>query len=180
MSREDNFPRGGPDIRLNVVVDVTSVGLVGGGTNLHLGVVLEPDIHPLSHGVLFCLYRVDMLCLLNSLLQLGPGLRLGSSQNVPVNGLPRLRVVTGGIPALPAAVLPFPKIALPVGSAFCHVVPPPLQRHTLCIARKINAVWRKKNRRLGILTFFKHGLGAAFAGFAPGASGRVSWSYALP
>ena len=34
-----------------------------------------------------------------------------------------------------------------------------LTRQYLCIARKINAVWRKKNRRLGILTCFKHGLG---------------------
>ena len=82
-----------PDVGLDVVVDVSPVGLVGRGTDLHLGVILEPDIHPLPHGVFLGFCLIYDLCFLNSLLQFGPGLRLGPAQDVPVNGLPRLRVM---------------------------------------------------------------------------------------
>ena len=33
------------------------------------------------------------------------------------------------------------------------------RRNTLCISSQINAVWRGKNRRLGMLTIFKQALG---------------------
>jgi hypothetical protein len=32
------------------------------------------------------------------------------------------------------------------------------RRNTGCISRKIGAVWRKKDRRLGVLAFFKQAL----------------------
>ena len=104
-----------------MVVDVPTAGLVEGGTDLHLGVVLEPDTHPPSHRVLLCFHRVDLLGLLKGLLQLGSGLYLGPYQDVPVDGLPRFRIADSGVPALPAAILPFSEITFPVGSALCHV-----------------------------------------------------------
>ena len=121
-----------------MVVDVPPVGLVGRRTDLHLGVVLEPDIHPLPHAVFLGFCLIYDLCFLNSLLQFGSGLRLGPSQDVPVDGLACLRVVSGGVPALPAAIFPFSEVALPVGSAFCHVVSPPLQQHNIPQKRKIS------------------------------------------
>ena len=46
-------------------------------------------------------------------------------------------VTTARSAANPSAVLPLPEITLPVGSAFCHVVSPPLQRHTIPQKQKI-------------------------------------------
>jgi len=43
-----------------------------------------------------------------------------------------------------------------------------IRRNTLCISRIFNAVWRKKDRRLSVLTFFKQGLMLLFLCFYTG------------
>ena len=75
------------NVGLDVVVDVTPVGLVGGGTDFEHGVILEPDFHPLSQGVLPCPDDVQALGVLDDLLQLFLDLALGLAQAVFVDGL---------------------------------------------------------------------------------------------
>ena len=44
------------------------------------------------------------------------------------------------------------------GEEFCRQTNKIFRRNTGCISRKIGAVWQQKNRRLGVLTFFKQAL----------------------
>ena len=103
-----------------MVVDVAPVGLVGGWPYFYLGVVLKPHLHPLPHRVPANLGRVQSFRFLDCLFQLCLGLRLGLTQDVLVDGPARLRGAASGVPALPATVLLFAEVALPVCSAFCH------------------------------------------------------------
>ena len=122
FQRSELFQRDFADIGLDVVVNVTPVGLVGGGPHLHLSVVFKPYLHPLAHGVPANLGRIQPLRFLNGGFQLCFCLRLGLAQDVLVDGLARLRVTTGGISSFPSAVFPLAKISFPVGPSFCHTV----------------------------------------------------------
>lgn len=55
------------NVGLDVVVDVTPVGLVGGGADFEHGVVLKPDLHPLPQCVLPCPDDVQALGVLDDL-----------------------------------------------------------------------------------------------------------------
>ena len=70
--------------------------------------------------VLACFGHVQALRRLNGYFQFRFCLRLSLAQHVLVNDPARLRVAPGGVPALPATVLLFAEVALPVCSAFCH------------------------------------------------------------
>ena len=65
FQRGDLFQRDVSDIWIDVVVDVASVGLVGGGPDLYFGVVLKPYLHPLSYGILPDLGLIQRLGFLN-------------------------------------------------------------------------------------------------------------------
>ena len=47
IQRSEFFQRNISDIGVDVVADVPLVGLVGGGSDFDLGIVLEPYLHPL-------------------------------------------------------------------------------------------------------------------------------------
>ena len=120
FQRSEFFQGDLADVGLDMVVDVAPVGLVGGWPYLHLGVVLKQHLHLLAHGVLACFGHVQALRRLNGYFQFRFCLRLSLAQHVLVNDPARLRVAPGGVPALPATVLLFAEVALPVCSAFCH------------------------------------------------------------
>ena len=109
------------DVGLDVVVDVPPVGLMGGGADLDFGVVLKPDVQPLSHGILAGPDQVQAGGLLDGPLQLFLCLSLGFGQDIFVDGFAGFRVMAGGIPALPPSVFPLADVSLAVGSSFCHV-----------------------------------------------------------
>lgn len=119
--QRSQFPQRNPaDIRLDVVVNVSPVGLVGGGPDLDLGVIFESLVHPLAHRVLLRFHTIDIFRCFHGRFQLRPGLRLRPAKHIPIDGPSRLRVVTGGVPPLPSAVLPFSDIAFSIGPSFCH------------------------------------------------------------
>ena len=96
FQRSELFQRDFADIGLDVVVNVTPVGLVGGGPHLHFGVVFKSHLHPLAHDVLASSGNIQPLCLLDCLLQLCLGLRLGLARDVLQIALP----VSGARPAV--------------------------------------------------------------------------------
>ena len=108
------------DVRLDVVVDVASVGLVGGGPHLDFGVILKPNVHPLADGILRCLERVYFRIFLDRLFQLCFYLRLGLAQDVFVDRFAGFRVPPGGVAAFPATIAAFSDITFTVRSALCH------------------------------------------------------------
>ena len=118
------------DIRLDVVVDVPPAGLVGGGPHLDLGVVFEPDIHPLTDCVLLCLEGVYFCVLLDCLFQLRFYLCLGLAKDVLVDSLARFRITPGGVAAFLSTVRPLPDATLAIGSALCHCIAS-IQRHNI-------------------------------------------------
>ena len=120
FQRSKLFQRNFPDVWLDVVVDVSSIGLVGRRPNFYLCVVFKPLVHPGTHCVLPRLGDIQALAFLDSRFQLALHLRLGAAQNVFVDGLSGLRIVPSGVPALPATVLPFSDVAFAVGPFLCH------------------------------------------------------------
>ena len=109
------------DVGLDVVVDVSSIGPVRGGAHLDFGVVLEPEVHPLTYVILCRLEGIHFCIFLNCLLQLCFYLRLSLAEDVLVDSLAGLRVPPGGVTALPSTVRPLADATLAVGSAFCHL-----------------------------------------------------------
>ena len=114
IQRSEFFQREFADIGFDVVVDVTPVGLMGGWPHLHLGIVLKPHLHPLANRIPPGLGRVQPLRFLNGGFQLCFCLRLGLAQDILVDGLACVWIPAGGVPTLPAAVLPFAEVTLPV------------------------------------------------------------------
>ena len=74
-------------MRLDVVIDVAFVGLLGRWSDFQLGVVFEPHIHPLAQRVLSGFDDVQSFVFLNGPLQLFFDLSLGLAQYILVDGL---------------------------------------------------------------------------------------------
>ena len=51
VQRSELSQRDISDVRIDMVVDVAPVGLVGGGPDFDFGIVLEPHLHPLPYRV---------------------------------------------------------------------------------------------------------------------------------
>ena len=94
-------------------------------------IVFEPLVHPGPHSVRSCFSHVQALGFRDGRFQLSLSFRRCSAQHVLVDGPARLRIAAGSVPALPAAVLPFAEVSLPVGPSFCHGLLPPLQQHSI-------------------------------------------------
>ena len=95
------------------------VAVGGGCADIGLGIELIPSPQPGSYGVLVRRSAdVQSLAFCYSGFQLFFDLGLCLAQHILVDALAGLGIIPGGVPALPAAVLPLAEIALPVGSAF--------------------------------------------------------------
>ena len=112
---EGNVPNG----RVNVIFYNAHIRCVGAGPHLDSGIVFVPHPHPLAQGVLPGLDHVQALGFFDSSAEFLHHLRLGLSQDVPVDGLPLQRVARC-VAALPPSVLPLANTALAVGSLLCH------------------------------------------------------------
>lgn len=113
-----------PDVGLNMVVQIATVGGMGGGAYLHLCHVLEPDLHPRAQGALSRPGHIHSLASFDGFRQLFLHLCLCFAQDVLVDGFPGLRVSAGGVPSLPATVRAFANAALAVGTLLCHGILP--------------------------------------------------------
>ena len=117
----------------DVVVDIASVGLVGGWSDFQFGVIFEPHVHPLPQRVLSGFDDVQSFVFLNGPLQLFLDLSLGLAQNILDDGLACNGIGSCGVPTLPATILSLSQTALTVGSSFCHMIKPPsvVAAHTI-------------------------------------------------
>jgi len=103
-----------------VVVDVSSIGLVGGWPDFDFGIVFKPLVHPCAYRVFSGFGHIQALGFLDSRFQLALCLCLGPAQDVFVDGLAGLRIVPCSVPALPATVFSLSDVPLSVGAFFCH------------------------------------------------------------
>ena len=113
------------DARNNVLVDVVLVVGGGGFPDGRFGVVLEPCFSPLPHCELAGLVRIHFSSLLQRRRQLFLALFLRFCQNVFVDGLAGLRVVSRCVTALPAAILALADVTLTICSFLSRNPSPP-------------------------------------------------------
>ena len=81
-----------------MVFDETLVGLVGGGPDFQFGVVLQPEVQPLSYCVLSSPRNIQLASFLNGFFQFLFDLRLCFAKDVLVDGLTCRWVMSCGIP----------------------------------------------------------------------------------
>ena len=120
FQRSKLFQRSFADTRLDVVVDVPPIGLVGRRSHFDFGIVLKPLIHPGTYCVLPHLGHIQAFGFLDGRFQLALRLCLGTAQDVFVDGLPGLRVMPCGVAALPSTVFSLSDVPLSVGAFLRH------------------------------------------------------------
>lgn len=119
-------------------LDAPPVVLRRGEPQVGFGVDLKPQPQPLGHRVFSSPGHVQAAGLPNGLLQLRLDLGLGSAQYVLDDPLAGIRVVSGGVPALPAAIAALANISLTIGPLFGHVVRLPCSNTTYSRKEKIS------------------------------------------
>ena len=103
-------------------LDAPPVILRRGEPQVGFGVDLKPQPQPLGHRVFSSLGHVQAAGLPNGLLQLRLHLGLGSAQYVLDDPLAGIRVVSGGVPALPAPIAALSDISLTIGPLFAMLL----------------------------------------------------------
>ena len=114
-----------PDAWDGVGLDDQVVAVCCRRPDVGLGVEFVPAAEPSRHCVVFATGYVQTGCLLLCLGQLLFDLCLGFAQHISDDSLASLRIVAGGVPSLPAAVLALADVALTICSFLCHRYPPP-------------------------------------------------------
>lgn len=104
------------DAWYDVVLNVTAIIFSGGVLDRWLAVDLVPEPAPLAHCVLSSLTHIDFCAFLNGLCELFFAFLLRLGKNVFIDGLAGDRIMTGGVAALPPAILALADIALAVCS----------------------------------------------------------------
>ena len=127
-----------PDVGDGMQLDAPPVVLRRGEPQVGFGVDLKPQPQPLGHRVFSSPGHVQAAGLPNGLLQLRLDLGLGSAQYVLDDPLAGIRVVSGGVPALPAAIAALANISLTIGPLFGHVVRLPCSNTTYSRKEKIS------------------------------------------
>ncbi len=122
MQRRQIIQRDLAELRLDVVFDVAMIGQVGGWAHFDFGIVLIPHFSPVTHGVGLGPSVVDAHIFLDGFLQLFLDFRLRLSKDVFNDGLSCFWIVTDCVPTLPASVLSFADISLPVCSSLWHML----------------------------------------------------------
>lgn len=94
-----------------MVVDVTTVGLMGGGADFQPGIIVEPGIQPLTDSILPGLDDIQSAGFLKCTAELFFGFRLGFAKDILVDALSGGEIVSCGIASLPTAAI-FSKYSL--------------------------------------------------------------------
>ena len=99
-----------------MVVNVTSVGLMAGWSDLNLADILKPFIHPLLHCVLACPGEVHLLGFFQSPFQFFFDLGLSFAKDIFEDLLTGFWVGSGSVSSFPTAVFPLDTLNSPITS----------------------------------------------------------------
>lgn len=125
------------DARDRVLLDASSVIIRCGGTNVRLGVQLEPEPKPLRDRVLISAGDVQLFAFLYRTSQLLFDLCLCLSQHVLANPLAGLGIVPGCIASLPSPVCAFANAALAIKEPHSGTQVPKRELHVVLILLSI-------------------------------------------
>ena len=98
----------------NVLLDVVVVVVRRLLSDSRLGVGIEPQPYPLGHGVFTRADHIEMRTLFHGRFQLFLYLGLRFTEDIFGDGLAGGRIMTGGVAALPPAILTFTDVAFTV------------------------------------------------------------------
>ena len=101
-------------MRLDMVLEETLRGLERGWSELYFCVVFHPDLQPTPHGVGLGSSVVVADVFFDSPFQFLLDLVLRFSEDILDDSFSSFGIVTDGVAALPAAVLPFPYVFITV------------------------------------------------------------------